>query len=110
MLIAHWYRLFDRLEASPQEFYRSLEQAIRERQVPSLRIARVGWLEGGLLSGRREYLRLRRERLIFDICAAPFGTGFFVSSRLFVKPLKLGIVGLAVVISLIVIANRLYDP
>lgn len=37
--------------------------------------------EGGLLSVKRDYLRLMRERLVFDICAAAFGTGYFFSFR-----------------------------
>lgn len=43
--------------------------------------------EGGLLSAKREYLRLKRERLVFDICAAPFGTGYFFSFRFVELPL-----------------------
>ncbi len=31
------------------------------------------------LSGKRIYLRVSREGLNFDICAAPFGTGYFFS-------------------------------
>jgi hypothetical protein len=34
---------------------------------------------GGPASAKREYLQVGREKLIFDICGAPFGTGFFVS-------------------------------
>ena len=34
-----------------------------------------------MLSQKREYLRMTRERLVFDICAAPFGTAFFFSCR-----------------------------
>jgi hypothetical protein len=33
-----------------------------------------------VLSVNREYLRIRRGPHAFDVCAAPFGTGFFVSS------------------------------
>lgn len=39
--------------------------------------------ESGRFSSERLYLRFRRERLVFEICGFPFGTGFFVSSRLF---------------------------
>jgi len=38
-----------------------------------------------LLSAKRDYLQLRREKLLFAVCAAPFGTGFFVSCRLIQK-------------------------
>ena len=39
------------------------------------------YAEGGLLSEKRVYLRLLRERLAFDLCAAPFGTTYFFSCR-----------------------------
>ena len=37
---------------------------------------------GGILSAKREYLRVRRKELAYDICGAPFGNGFFFSSWL----------------------------
>ncbi|MDP2705516.1 MAG: hypothetical protein Q8O71_03965 [bacterium] len=77
-----WHHLIENFNTSPQEFYDLLEKAIARRQIPNLEISRVEWKEGGLLSSNREYLRLSRERLIGYICAAPFGTGFFFSSRL----------------------------
>ena len=82
LVVSHWHKLFENFSYSSQEFYTSLERVIQKREVPSLEISRVEWQEGGLLSANREYLRLTRERLVFDICAAPFGTGFFFSSRL----------------------------
>ena len=39
----------------------------------------MDWHEGGVLSAKREYLRVTRQKLAFDLCAAPFGTGFFFS-------------------------------
>ncbi|MFT3784898.1 MAG: hypothetical protein QM770_01870 [Tepidisphaeraceae bacterium] len=42
-------------------------------------VSHVTRKEGGPLSDRREYLRLERQHAIFDVCGAPFGTGFFVS-------------------------------
>jgi hypothetical protein len=42
---------------------------------------RVDFAEGGVLSRQRDYLRMTRERLVFDICAAPFGTAQFFSCR-----------------------------
>jgi hypothetical protein len=38
-----------------------------------------------VFSAKREYLRVERGPFVFDICGAPFGTGFFVSSWL-VRP------------------------
>jgi hypothetical protein len=39
-----------------------------------------------MMSSNREYLHIVRGEDIFDICAAPFGTGFFVSSWYVEKP------------------------
>ncbi len=90
-ILDHWPKLIEKLQYSPQEFYSKIEQALSERQVPDLKFVRVDWPEGGILSDRREYLRISRERLIFDVCGAPFGTGFFVSVWTGEKPLKLGL-------------------
>lgn len=78
-IISHWYSLIGNLQESPMEFYRSLEHSIHSRQLPQFSVSRVDWPEGGIFSPRREYLRVRRKDLIFDICGAPFGNGFFVS-------------------------------
>jgi len=86
---SHWSTLLEGLQFSSQEFYVKVEKALQIRQVPDLKVARVDWKEGGALSARREYLRLQRERLVFDICAAPFGTGFFVSEWVGERPLRL---------------------
>ena len=80
--ISQWSTLIENLQASPMEFYASVEKAIERRQVPGASTSRVDWHEAGPLSAKREYLRVSRERLMFDICGAPFGTGFFVSSWL----------------------------
>jgi len=89
--ISHWPQLIAKLQYSSQEFYAKIEKALEERKIPDLKFSRVEWPEGGLLSDRREYLRIVRERLTFDVCGAPFGTGFFVSIWCGEKPLKLGV-------------------
>ena len=77
----HWYvPLFD-FRISTQEFYLAIEKELDERKVPDLEIARIEFAEGGILSAQRQYLRLRRERLVLDICSAPFGTSWFFSLR-----------------------------
>lgn len=80
-VIDHWYCLVPSFTASGKEFYASIEKELKERQVPGLDIAYVDFAEGGVLSQKREYLRMTRERLVFDICAAPFGTAHFFSCR-----------------------------
>ncbi len=46
-----------------------------------MEISREEFAEGGLVSDKRIYLRLFRERLALFTCAAPFGSGYFFSCR-----------------------------
>jgi hypothetical protein len=80
-VIKHWYALVPGFSTSGKEFYTGIENELKTREVPGLDIAYVDFAEGGIMSGKREYLRMTRERLVFDICAAPFGTAFFFSCR-----------------------------
>jgi hypothetical protein len=80
-VIDHWYALIPGFNTSTKEFYEGIEQELKAREVPGLELFRVDFAEGGVLSGKREYLRMTRERLVFDICAAPFGKGYFFSCR-----------------------------
>lgn len=79
MVFSYWHHLLENVQASPLEFYKALEGALQKRQIPDSKPSRILWREGGYFSAHREYLRVRRKDLNFDICAAPFGTGFFVS-------------------------------
>ncbi len=87
-VISHWGQLFENFQASTQDFYKSFEKAVEARAVPQTFATRVEHKEGGLASANREYLRLQRGKHAFDICAAPFGNGFFVSWWLSEPPLK----------------------
>jgi hypothetical protein len=110
IIISHWCKLIGDLKSSPKHFYLRLEQVLQERQVPALASASIAWREGGPLSAKRLYLRLLRERVVFDVCAAPFGTGFFVSWRMGELRLKLNVLGALILIAaLLVGANWLFD-
>ncbi len=80
-VLSHWYALVPDFNTSTRDLYVAIEKELKTRQVPNLQISRVEFAEGGLLSNNREYLRMTRERLVFDICGAPFGTAFFFSCR-----------------------------
>jgi len=95
---SHWCHLFPNISSPPSEFYGLLEKALDERKIPKTAISRVYHNEGSLLSAKREYLRMNFDRLVFDVCGAPFGTGFFVSSWFTELPL---INPLAILLSLI---------
>lgn len=79
-VLSHWATLVENMQASPQEFYEHVADAVRNREIPDIEIGRVTWKEGGVFSADRVYLRVSRGRYLYDICAAPFGTGFFFSS------------------------------
>jgi len=78
-VISHWHHPIENFQTSTVGFYAAVETALKPRQIPDYEVSRIDWREGGLLTARREYLRIRRGKLAFDLCAAPFGTGFFFS-------------------------------
>lgn len=82
LVVSHWAKLFEGIHVSSVELYSLVEQCMKSRDVPDFQASRVDWHEGGAFSDKREYLRLNRGVMDYYICAAPYGTGFFVSSRL----------------------------
>jgi hypothetical protein len=83
----HWYVLIPDFEISTAEFYQSIEDELKRQKIPGLDITEVEFPEGNLMSPNRIYLRLARERLLFEVCAAPFGTSWFFSCRFSEIPL-----------------------
>ena len=108
ILLEHWYVLLEDFQTSTPEFYESIESALEERQVEGLQKSRVEFPEGGPGSPRRLYLRLRRERLIFDVCSAPFGTSWFFSCRFAEIPIKLRVWELLVLLGILTGIYALY--
>src|SRR5262245_13407596 len=86
-VLSHWSQLIDGLSYSTQEFYQSLKEALRAREMPGVGAKTVEVSEGAkLVSAKRLYLRVKRGEEYIDICAAPFGRGFFFSSWLIQPP------------------------
>lgn len=82
-VISHWYRYVEGFSTSGLEFYAAVEEAVARRGLPGVGLSRARFMEGGIFSARREYLRVQRENAVFDICAAPYGRGgYFFSWRL----------------------------
>jgi hypothetical protein len=96
-VLDHWISFADGLTLPPQEFYAAVEKEMANRKIPTMEMARVQYAEGGLLSDKRLYVRMIRERLAFDMCAAPFGNTFFFSCRTVHSPPVLKLWHLAVV-------------
>jgi hypothetical protein len=82
----HWYTLVAGEHFSSAEFYERVEKELAAQKLPGLGVSRVDLSEGGPLSDKREYLRMQRERLRFDVCAAPVGVNYFFSYRFYALP------------------------
>ena len=78
-IISHWNHMAQGLALSSNEFYSEIERLLKDHSVKDMKSDRVNLSEGGLLSAKREYLQVRRGDHVFHVCAAPFGSGFFVS-------------------------------
>jgi hypothetical protein len=100
--------ILEDFSTSAEAFYAAIEAELVARQVPDLTITRELFAEGGILSSKREYLRMRRERLVFDICAAPFGTSYFFSTRFAEIPVVLYVWQLLLVLILLAGIGALY--
>ena len=78
-VISHWHHSFEDFNTSALEFYRAVEETLKQKDAPSVATSHVDWSESGLLSAKREYLRISHGRFSFDLCAAPFGKDYFFS-------------------------------
>lgn len=80
-VLDHWISFADGFSLPPQEFYEAVQKELNARKIPKMEMSHVEYAEGGLLSDKRVYLRMIRECLAFDMCAAPFGNTYFFSCR-----------------------------
>lgn len=85
-VLQHWISFAGGFSMSSQEFYVAVEKELANQKIPGMEMSKIQYSEGGLLSDNRVYLRMIRERLAFDLCAAPFGTNFFFSCRTVYSP------------------------
>jgi hypothetical protein len=109
-VLSHWNHFFDGLSSSSQAFYQTVESAVKARELPDIKVDRVDFREGGIFSAKREYLRVEHKELLFDVCAAPFGTGYFFSWWLG-EPAPDGLWGMIISIPYLgVIAQKLFRP
>ncbi|MGV8131408.1 MAG: hypothetical protein ACP5N7_04905 [Candidatus Pacearchaeota archaeon] len=75
----HQYFFFEDFQTSAKAFYDSLKLLIEKQQFPEVKVETKELSEGGMFSAKREYLWIKHKDLEFYICAAPFGTNFFIS-------------------------------
>lgn len=77
-VLGRWSKLFE-FQFSPEEFYKAVEAEVGKIGIEDIEFKRITFPQGNFFSANREYLRVYLGRLAFDICASPYGTGFFVS-------------------------------
>ena len=68
-VVAHWHYFAQDFNTSTLEFYRNVEATLTAKEAP-IRLQRIDWAEGGILSAKREYLRATYGRYSFDIAAS----------------------------------------
>lgn len=77
-VVSHWHHSVENFNTSTLEFFVGIEATLNEKLAP-VKTERVVFRESGVLSDKREYLRVSYARYSFDIGAAPFGKDFFFS-------------------------------
>lgn len=78
-VVSQWASLVEDFNTSALDFYTLVEGRVNRRQAPDLKFARKNLSEGSIFSSSREYLLVRRKKLTFAACSAPYGTGQFFS-------------------------------
>lgn len=110
--VSHQSFIFDDLPVSSVTAFYGLLEAAFERQAIPAKVSRVFLREGGWLSARRMYLRIRRGSQVADVCGAPFGAAFMVTVWIRRLPRRLllkGILLYFLIVSLLdVVSDRLY--
>ena len=86
---AQWYVPLLNFKSHTEQFYSALEMGLKLREVPDLALERIEFRDGGWLSVKRAYLRLRRQREVLEVCSASFGTGWWFSLRAATLPRNL---------------------
>lgn len=83
---SHWNQTVELDNVAPREFYEAVKGLVEQQQIRGVSMRVVEFNEGGVLSDKREYLRVERGEDVFDLCAVPFGAGLYVSSWLANRP------------------------
>ncbi len=76
---SHWNTLINNFEYSTEEFYLKFKKELLSHGVSGISTSNVSLHEGNIFSSKRRYIRVKWKEYQYDICAAPFGDGFFVS-------------------------------
>lgn len=78
-VLSHWNHYFPHSSMSSNDVYSKIDELVKVHDMPGTKTERVSHKEGGFLSASREYFRVKRKELVFDVCVAPFGKSVFIS-------------------------------
>jgi len=84
-IASHWQTFLDSTQISTVDFYDTVKESLKEREITHVDITNESFLEKHILSAKRLYLRITQNEYVIYICAAPYGTGTFFSSWLCIK-------------------------
>ena len=82
---SNWNTLIDEFTYSSKDFYGLIKKELLSNGINNLNVKFVFHKEGNIFSSKRTYLRATWKEYQYDICAAPFGKGFFISWWLLYK-------------------------
>ncbi|MBC8757280.1 hypothetical protein H2O64_21600 [Kordia sp. YSTF-M3] len=82
---SNWSTLIDGFKYSSEDFYDKVKKELLSKEIQGISTTYIYRNIGGLTSGQRKYLRVMWKEYEYDICASPFGTGFFISWWLLTK-------------------------
>jgi hypothetical protein len=86
-VLSHWSTLIENYDQSPRLFYELVARSVKKREIPNAVVSSRDLNEGGFFSSKRTYLTISfKKDFYFAVCAAPFGTGFFISYWLLQPP------------------------
>jgi hypothetical protein len=76
---SYWNTLINSFEYSTEAFYKKFKKELLSHGVSGITTSDISIREGNIFSSRRRYIRVTWKNFQYDICAAPFGDGFFIS-------------------------------
>lgn len=77
-ILARWQTQLIGVSCTPLAFFEEVEDAVRECEFPDTSFSQITRREGGSFSARRVYLRIRFDRLFFDVSAFVSGGSLVV--------------------------------
>lgn len=77
-ILARWQTILENIPCSPLDFYDRIESSLTEYELPDLLFSHCNRHEGGWFSPRRTYLRIRYQKLYFDVSAFVAGNALIV--------------------------------